>query len=93
MSARLVSLLVVLIAVPAFSQQPCLSQRINQKIDSREQRISQIASEPSSAEVDARAGPAPGNSARRGRTVGGERIRAIRSAATGERPPRQGPGC
>jgi hypothetical protein len=55
MSARLVSLLVVLIAVSAFSQQRCLSQRINQKIDSHEQRISQIASEPSPAEVDARA--------------------------------------
>jgi hypothetical protein len=55
MSVRLVSLLLVLIAVPAFSQQPCLSQRINQKIDSHEQRISQIAREPTSAEVDARA--------------------------------------
>jgi hypothetical protein len=42
MPARLVSLLVLLIAVPAFSQQPCISQRINQRIDSREQRISQI---------------------------------------------------
>ena len=55
MSARLVSLLVVLIAVPAFSQQPCLSRRINQRIDSREQQISQIAREPSPAEVDAKA--------------------------------------
>jgi hypothetical protein len=53
MSARLVSLLLVLIAVPAFSQQPCISQRINQRIDSHEQKISQIARESTSAEVDA----------------------------------------
>ena len=55
MYARLVSLLVVLIAVPAVGQDGSLSQRINQRIDSREQRISQIVREPSPAELDARA--------------------------------------
>ena len=43
MSVRLVSLLVVLIAVSAVGQDGSISQRINQRIDSREQRISQIA--------------------------------------------------
>ena len=89
MSVRLVSLLLVLIAVPAFSQQPCLSQRITQRIDSHEQRISQIAREPTSAEVDARAVRLQVNPARRGRTVGVERSRAIRFAAPREGPPRQ----
>jgi hypothetical protein len=55
MPVRLVSLLLALIAAPAVSQQPCLSRRINQRIDTHEQQISQIAKEPTSAEFDARA--------------------------------------
>ena len=51
MSARLVFLLVVCLAVAALSQQPRISQQINQRIDSKEQRISQVVTP---AEQDAR---------------------------------------
>jgi hypothetical protein len=55
MPARLVSLFLVLLAVPSASQQPGMAQRINQRIDSREQQISQIAKEPTPAELEVRA--------------------------------------
>ena len=51
MSARLVFLPVVFLAVAAMSQQPRVAQQINQRVDSKEQRISQVATP---AEQDAR---------------------------------------
>jgi len=42
MSSRLVFLLVVCLAVAALSQQPRVAQQINQRVDSKEQRISQV---------------------------------------------------
>lgn len=42
MPTRLVSLLVVFLAVAAMSQQPRVAQQINQRVDSKEQRISQV---------------------------------------------------
>lgn len=42
MSARLVFLLLVCLAAAALSQQPRIAQQINQRVDSKEQRISQV---------------------------------------------------
>jgi len=49
MPARLVFLLLVLLVLPAFSQQPNLARQINQRIDAHEQRISRIATDPTPA--------------------------------------------
>lgn len=50
MSARLVFLLVIFLAVPAFSQLPGIAQQINQRVDAREQRISRVSTDPTKAE-------------------------------------------
>jgi Flp pilus assembly protein TadB len=55
MSARLVSLLLLLLAVPVLSQNASIQQQISQRIESREQRISQVAAEPDPAERNAKA--------------------------------------
>jgi uncharacterized protein YggE len=52
MPTRLVSLLLVVLVVPAVSQQEGVAVRINQRIDSKEQHISQIARGPTPAEPD-----------------------------------------
>ena len=52
MSSRLAFLLVVCLAVAAMSQQPRIAQQINRRIDSKEQRLSQVVTP---AEQDTRA--------------------------------------
>lgn len=46
MLTRLVSLLLVLLAAPVLAQQPNIQTRINQRIDRREQQISQVVTMP-----------------------------------------------
>ena len=53
MPVRHVSLLLVLLAVPAVSQQSSVEERISQRIQSHEHRISQIVSGTTPTELDA----------------------------------------
>lgn len=52
MPARLVSLLLVLLAVPAVSQQSSIEERISQRIQDHEQKIERVITAP---KLDARA--------------------------------------
>jgi len=52
MPARLVPLLLILLAVPVVSQQDNIQARINQRVERREQRTSQVVAAP---QIDERA--------------------------------------